>query len=104
MHCLLQVVSLPDRDRPSIGRGLEPYPENVPIGTWLPTIDTKRKLFCSMPDRSELNDPDFLVSTLAAALLGQLGSRCEATVRNILAANKYVLTLDYTMKMLHIEV
>lgn len=60
-----------------------------------------------MPDQKELTQPGFLVATLASALLGQHGSgsaNSEAIVQGILEAHKYVLTPDYKMKMLHIEV
>ena len=101
-----QVVSLPDRQSPGGARGLHPYPD-APMGTWINTIARERKLYCNMPNRCELHTPDFLVATLTSALLGRHGfgnAQYEANVHDILEKNNYVITPDYMMKMLHIEV
>lgn len=102
----LQVVSLPNRQSPVAARGLQPYPESK-MSTWINTIARERKLYCNMPSQAELHKPEFLIATLAAALLGRHGlgnSQYEAIVHDILAKNKYIMTPDYKMKMLHIEV
>ena len=77
------------------------------MSTWINTIARKRKLYCNMPSQAELHTPGFLTATLASALLGRHGvgnAQYEAIVHDILARNKYIMTPDYKMKMLHIEV
>ena len=99
----MQVVSLPDKQNPAAHRGLEAYPAG-PMGSWISNIATQRKLYCNMPDRNELQSQSFLVAILAAALLGSASPQHQAIVQKIIKSNSYVLTPDYTMKMLHIEV
>ena len=102
----VQVVSLPDRQSHVGAKGLHPYPD-APMGTWINTIAHERKLYCNMPDRHELHTPEFLVATLTSALLGRHGfgnAQYETIVHDILEKNSYVITPDYMMKMLHIEV
>ena len=99
----MQVVSLPDKQSPIVHRGLEAYPAG-PMGSWISNIATQRKLYCKLPDRSELQSQSFLVAILAAALLGNASLQHQAIVQQIISSSSYALTPDYTMKMLHVEV
>lgn len=77
------------------------------MGAWINKVSRERKLYCNMPDQNELHTPEFLIATLASALLGRHGfgnAQYEAIVREILEKSHYVITPDYMMKMLHIEV
>ena len=61
---------------------------------------TDRLIFTDAPQH--FNTVPLREELLASALLGS--SSRKALVHEVLQANNYILTLDYTMKMLHLEV
>lgn len=103
---LLQVVSLKDQMEPfcqehvkscagSLQDELKPY---VHGGQQQAVHD--RVIFTDAPH--QYNSVVLREELLAAALMGS--STKKAEVHAVLEAHQYILTLDYTMKMLHLEV
>jgi hypothetical protein len=62
----------------------------------------KRELRASIPSFASLRDTETLGDLLAVALLGG-DERAKRQLRNMVRGEQYVLTLDFVMKMIHID-
>ena len=102
----VQVVTLDmDRQDPFVQRHIRPCDKLwEALAPWRidgqPRPVTERVIFTEAPEK--YNTVARREALLAAALLGS--SSKSNQVHDVMQRHKYILTLDYTMKMLHLEV